>query len=896
MKYLRGRPLPDVSNDNFDDLGPAMEMDVSQPARARRSPHIARPSRIDGVAHEPMRPTPQYTSAPVRRAPNYAAPPVAEEEDGVPPVIENEAFTEEDHDLLEQEYEHIAEVERKETQIIAAWSAFEKGVSSEMCSATLRRADTFPQQGRHTGQEWRNYFLKVVKPGMESKLRKAAKASEKKPVVISSEDNEKDIYGVENNLPPLNMEFFQEAQLPSPTPVLPEKSRKISATPAKPSMSARVRAEEEEGRNFVSIPPRDKAVSEDKAAFLEDLRAIARATHKQIEPIQEVLGRQVQLYKLYSTVNDQIRFKGFNYVEENNLWPKIVPYVLGSYGLDRLAAGRALRDLYTRFLVKVGSSEHMSKSEGLDMTPATYFATSLGQPKSAAKAAIKEQAAAPSQAPSSRRSAQSVSNSPQKRANGAQNAANDMVSNQQQRYAKRKPSAGPKHSSAMASNGVASANQSPRKRQKKTHPDSLPEPSRKVVGDTLETFMKNASYETDHGDELTDADKTLLGKLVFFAKEVFDINIEVTGIPICKLYVSLPRFRKIVNKYGGYNTVTEQKLWARVAKDLGYGAASRNAELFTELEEVYGDILKDFDIWQEKVRKERERRSRLPVEEQRRLAERESVVVLRHSPPRGSSRVSQKQTRDISEMANQTVPDTFKRRQADHKGKGKEILDEVPATPEHIYNSSWQSQDASVVKDSQELIELSSDSGSDGTEAFQPINRALFKGRTATPTPEIVEEPETQEFLFMDPDSPSEQLHSEAISAAQSPVRASRKRDSSQDFDDEYDEGAAGGDSDLREYYRRCRASGYSTAVASRSLAYANQDINLAQKIWNTVSRGLPIPDNVPGLWPTPDDDVLWAELPDDDPRMMKLIKKHGREEVEDRRDTLQMLGEQGSQ
>lgn len=773
------------------------------------------------------------------------------------------------------------------------------------------------QQGRHTGQEWRNYFLKVVKPGMESKLRNAAKAGEKEPVVIGSEDeDEEDIYGMEDDLPPLNMESPQESQLPSPAPILPKKSSKISATPAKPSRSARVRAEEEEGRNFVSIPPRDEAVSkedtvseddaisqdgavsEDKAAFLEDLRTIARATHKQIEPIQEVLGRQVQLYKLHSTVNDQIRFKGFNYVEENNLWPKIVPYVLVSYGLDRLAAGKALRDLYTTFLVRVDKSTPLGNSAGSNMTPATYFAissTSSGRSQSAAKVATKGQVDAPSQAPSRISSAQSVSNSQHKLTHGARHAADNMVNNQQ-RYAKRKSSAASKPLSVMNSNGVTTANQSPGKRQKKAHPEALPEPSQQVVGDTLETFMKNASYETDHGDELSDVDKAMLGKLVFFAKEVFDINIEVTGIPIWDRYVSLPRFRKVVNKYGGYNTVTEQKLWARVAKDLGYGAASRDAKLFAELKEVYGEILKDFDIWQEKVRKERERRSRLPLEEQRRLAERKSVVVLRHSPPRGSSRVSQKQTRDISEMAKQTVLDTFKRRRVDRKGQGKEILDEVPATPEHIYNSSWQSQDASVVKNSRDTIELSSNTDSDDNEAIQPINRALFKGRARTATPEVVEEPETQEFSFISPDSPSEQLHSEAISAAQSPVRASRNRDSSQAFDDEYEEAAAGGDADLKEYYRRCRASGYSAAVASRSLAYANQDTNLAKKIWDKVARGLPIPDNVPGLWPTSDDDVLWAELSHDDPRMKKLIKKHGREEVEDRRDTLQMLGEQGSQ
>lgn len=744
---------------------------------------------------------------------------------------------------------------------------------------------------------------------MENKLRNAAKAAKKEPAVIGSEDGDQDIYGMEDGLPPLNMESPQDAQLPSAAPIFPKKSSKISATPAKPSRTARVRAEEE-GRNFVSIPPQDKAVSEDdaisqdgavsedKAAFLEDLRTIARATHKQIEPIQEVFGRQVQLYKLYSTVNDQIRFKGFNYVEENNLWPKIVPYVLGSYGLDRLAAGKALRDLYTTFLVRVDISTPLGNPAGSNMTPSTYFAISStfsGRSQSAAKAATKDQVDAPSQAPSHIRSAQSLSNSPQKPTNGARHATDNMVNNQQ-RYAKRKSSAASKPLSVMTPNGVTTASQSPRKRQKKTHPDALPEPTQKVVGDTLETFMKNASYETDHGDELTDADKTMLGKLVFFAKEVFDINIEVTGIPICNRYVSLPRFRKVVNKYGGYNTVTEQKLWARVAKDLGYGAASRDAKLFAELKEIYGEILKDFDIWQKKVRKERERRSRLPVEEQRRLAEQKSVVVLRHSPPRGSSRLSQKQTRDISEMANQTVPDTFKRRRVDRKGQGKEILDEVPATPEHIYNSSWQSQDASVVKDSRETIELTSDADSDDNEAIQPIKRALFKGRARTVTPEVVEEPEIQEFSFISPDSPSEQLHSEAISAAQSPVWASRKRVSPQGIDDEYDEGAAGGDADLKDYYRSCRASGYSAAVASRSLAYANQDTSLARKIWNTVSRGLPIPDNVPGLWPTSDDNVLWAELPDDDPTMKKLIKKHGREEVEDRWDTLQMLGEQGSQ
>ena len=772
------------------------------------------------------------------------------------------------------------------------------------------------QQGRHTGQEWRNYFLNVVKPGMERRLRRAAKAREKQLVDISPKDDEEDTYGMEDDLPPLDIESPQEAQLSSTAPILSKKSSKTSATPAKPSRSARVRADEVEGRNFVSIPPLDEAVSkedklsvddavlqdgavsEDKAAFLEDLRTIARATHKQIEPIQEVLGRQVQLYKLYSTVNDQIRFKGFSFVEENNLWPKIVPCVLGSYGLDCLAAGKALRDLYTTFLVRVDKLTPPGNSTGSNMTPPTYFAISSpfsGRSQSAAKAATKDQVDALSQASSRIRSAQSASNSPRKPNNGARHASGNTVNNQQ-RYAKRKSTAGSKSLSATTSNGVTTANQSLRNRQNNTHPESLPEPSQKVVGDTLETFMKNASYETDHGDELTDADKTMLGKLVFFAKEVFDINIEVTGIHICNHYISLPRFRKVVNKYGGYNTATEQKLWARVAKDLGYGVAFRDSKLFAELQEVYSEILKDFDIWQEKARKERERRSRLPVEEQRQLAERKSVVVLRHSPPRGSSRVSQKQTRDISEMADQTVPDTFKRRRVDRKGKGKDILDEVPATPEHIYNSSWQSQDASVVKDSQKVIELSSDSESNATESFQPINRALFEGRARTATPVVVEEPETQEFSFISPDSPSEQLYSEAVSAAQSPVRLSWKTDSSHAFYDEYDEGAAEGDADLKEYYHRCRAAGFSAAVASRSLAYANQDTNLAQTIWNKVARGLPIPDNVPGLWPTSDDDILWAELPDDDLRMRKLIQKHGREEVEDRWDTLQMLGEAGSQ
>lgn len=131
MRYYRGKTPPDVSNDDFEGLGPAMEMVASQPAPPPGHRHIVKPSQFEGAIDEPMRPAPQYTSAPTRRAPNHAASPVVEEEDDVPPVIENQEFTQEDHDLLEQEYEHIAEVERKETQIIAAWSAFERGVSSD---------------------------------------------------------------------------------------------------------------------------------------------------------------------------------------------------------------------------------------------------------------------------------------------------------------------------------------------------------------------------------------------------------------------------------------------------------------------------------------------------------------------------------------------------------------------------------------------------------------------------------------------------------------------------------------------------------------------------------------------------------------------------------------------
>lgn len=376
-------------------------------------------------------------------------------------------------------------------------------------------------------------------------------------------------------------------------------------------------------------------------------------------------------------------------------------------------------------------------------------------------------------------------------------------------------------------------------------------------------------------------------KLVDFAKDCLKIQIDVTGSAICGRWVSLPKFQEVVNGLGGYNTVARKMLWKQVAVELGYKEVGKYQGVAEELQDAYEDVLMHYDDYCRQVREERERRVSKGVQGQN-SANEDSGVAVRHTSPRqGGSSSSQKRNRSASRhVGSVTVPDTFKRRRVDRKGKGKEIQHEVPGTPEHIYNSSMLSQEASVVKDSQ-TIELSSDSESDATEAYQPIKRPLFQ-KAATPQAQTaVEEPETQEFSFMEVDSPSQQLNSEAM-ASTSPALTTRKRAAPPFEDDELVQEA----DPVNEYFKMCDDEGYEREVAVLAFSAANMKPLLAPKILSRLAKGRPIPDNIRGVWTSKDDDIMLRDLPANHPDMVKLIKKHGSEELKDRMDFLENLGQ----
>lgn len=723
----------------------------------------------------------------------------------------------------------------------------------------------------------------LLKPAMEKKLQKTTKTGNLKPEVIAidydDEEADEEADEKEEGTGAFNAESPQNVLDETPTPILLSRPPNMASV-SKGSPTGRRTSSFSEYEGVSAQKRQDYSISEDKAAFLEDLRTIARATHKQIEPIQGVCGSQVQLYDLWSTVNDT--FKSFENVDACDMWRRVAT-VLGFNISRQPEAAMRLRNLYTTFLVKVarlekaGSARVAKAAEVANPIPASSPAKSTPKTEQKHTSSISVQKptrvlpALCRNAPSGPHQEKSLGSAPPNVGGNASITHNS--------------------SPAKAISGAHPATNVRGGGQKDGHETTKaqPVPTRSEAPDeSLKSFMENASNMVGE-EELTNADKKFLGKLVIFAKECLRIEIKCTGVTICNRWVSLPKFQQVVHEYGGYDTVTERNLWKRVAYHLGYNPVARYKGVEKELHECYGEVLAEFDVFCEKVQQEKERRASLNVQGLQKLVDEYSDVLFSHTSPRqpGPSSLQRRTRKVAGDDGPANIQDTFKRRRVDRKGRGKKIPAEVPSTPEHIYNSSFASQEASVVKDSQ-VVDLVSDAESDGTEAFQPINRPIFKKTVAKLAPEVVEEPETQDFSFVSPGSPSQQLRPEAMTSVSPAVRTTKKA-TSPIYENEV---VVAAEPDLQEFFAMCETKGYESEVAVQALSYANMNQFLAQKILSTVAKGQPIPDNIRGIWTTKDDEVLLRNLPVDHPEMVKLIKKHGSDELKERSEFHENLGE----
>lgn len=719
---------------------------------------------------------------------------------------------------------------------------------------------------------------------LEEKLQKSTDSSKFKTDVIANDHKtgeDEAMRAIDVNSSEHSIDEFPARVLLSKSPNVPSSPRESGSR--KPSSTRR-------RSNIPADDKRDESVPEKKAAFLDDLRTIARATHKQIEPRQEVCGVQVQLYDLWSTVID--KFEGFENVEAGDMWGRVATHL--DFNISKhLHAPMELRNLYSTFLVNVARVDEMS---GADVSKAKAmaadaYATTQEKQKSVTATPVTEPAAPPSlhTAPPgiwSLKNPPKHSNAPPRDTPKASNARAAVkpgpsnISGNANNISKSLPARTAIEAPPTTNLQVTAVQEEDRQTT-----ESPIQPQ--AAAESLES--PNPSIEGADEEELTAADLVMLTKLVDFAKDCLGIQINVTGTAICGRWVSLPKFRKVVNGLGGYKTVTRKRLWKQVAAELGYKQMGTYQGMAKAMQDAYEDVLMHYDDYRKQVREERERRVSMGIQGLRSFDDEDSGLAAPYTlPAQTGSSSAQKRSRNASEDDGPTsVPDTFKRRRLGRKGKGKEIQAEVPESPEHIYNSSMLSQEALVAKDSQ-LIELSSDPESDGTEAYQPIKRPLFPKPAAPPAPVAVEEPDTQEFSFIEEGSPSQQRNSEAMASVSPTVPARKKAESSVKEDNHVEKADP-----VIEYFDTCTAEGYTPEVAMLAFSAANMNPVLAPKIIKRLAKGQPIPDNIRGIWTPKDDDTLLMGLPVGHPQLVKLIKKHGSEELKERMEFLENLGEE---
>ena len=172
------RPLGSRQVDGVDDRSRRVsELDRHQLSRSRANRHVGE-AEDDQDADEDDERHPPVVERFARHAPK---------------VVAGQEFSQADHDLLASEYEAILDIEQKGKSVIQAWSGFSKGVSTEFAFRDPKSADVLSlQHGRHTADEWYNYFQTTVKPQMERKLRKAVESKKTKWPVITMEEVDKE--------------------------------------------------------------------------------------------------------------------------------------------------------------------------------------------------------------------------------------------------------------------------------------------------------------------------------------------------------------------------------------------------------------------------------------------------------------------------------------------------------------------------------------------------------------------------------------------------------------------------------------------------------------------------------------------------------------------------------
>ncbi|KAL5350747.1 hypothetical protein ACLOAV_004316 [Pseudogymnoascus australis] len=834
IKQHSDRPRPDIDMDTTDW---PIKSKVDRPRRAIPSTPPSKnvttsPNASDAGKH----PVPADSPLPATSYSPEDEPPLTEET----PLITNVPFTDEDIEFLEKEYCDIINL-APET-LVYAWEAF----------AT--------KYGRHPAGDWCNYYHTVFMPRKfrESK-ENDARATKPKPARGQGSTSK-----------------------PYTTPV------RTTVSSRSPTESRHIASHRKLGRggDIASSPPESETSKDQsqigssvgKAKFLEDLREISNTINREIEPSFSICGRKLELYDLWSVVNKPA-FGGYRKVEEANRWLQVaLKLEINTY--EHKTAHTALKNEYRDKLVNLDAYISARDNGETKVRTSPKKSTEPATPVMA----IPTQTVENSHVYSSMRKDGNTKRhtSLTKSTDKSMTAVPTQTPEQAHAdsFARKDTKTKGRVSLAKSTNPVtpitATPTRSPGQANNLSSDVSTPKTLRQVTVLPRESANKDTAAERIR-QSLGHGAFAFLQSISEFARDCLPHSIIFEPI-VSKRKISLFEVWKTsLPLLGHFDDIEGREVWDDVATKLGF-EVSAHPSAPDELRQICEDFLLDFYEFfiQREQEKMKEEALRQQSEDQGQSEEEVggSSDDNLEPPPlafRTAGPGRQKRSHDqdsISAVVESRPTSSHSHSKRPRISKGKERADEIPSTPEHIYNSHMNDNGKLPGHPSahnKKLIETN-------IEYFDPPSPSEHD---SSPSRQIESEAKKSYTSHSQNNNDEEETQLQTESQSDEEIKGYTPP-SQNNHDEEETQSQTESQSNIetQKFIDRFLAEGFEFKIIQQMLIITIMDAELSERLLYYYANGLEIPKNVAGVWTEEDDNAIKSHVQSG--RYNRILEKHG--------------------
>lgn len=650
------------------------------------------------------------------------------------------------------------------------------------------------QYGRHTAGDWCHHYLKVFKP------RKCQESEDEDARAVKPKPNRGQVSTSKTYTTPVRAAVSSRSSTESRDTVL---HRKLGEDGTITSKSPESETSKDQPQIGASV---------DKAKFLEDLRELSSAIKRDIEPSFSLYGRKLELYDLWSVVNKP-EFGGFQKVGETNRWLQVAIKL----GINTYRHETAHMDLKREYRDTLVSLDTFISLRDNGETKGRTSPEKSGGPATPV-AAIPTRAAEQAHAYTSAR-----------KDGNTKRRASLTKSTEPVTPVTAIPTQTPEQSHILSS-GV-----------------STPKTLRPATVLPRESANKDAAARRIR-QSLGHGELAFLQSLSEFARDVLHDSVTFEPI-VSKRKISLFNvWTASLPLLGHFDDIEDREVWDDLATKLGF-EVSAHPSAPDELRQICEDFLLDFyeyfiRIEQEKLKEEALRQQFEDHGQSEEEAVEDSDDNL--EPPslafRNAGPGRQKRPHDqdsISAVVESRPTSSHSHNKRPRISKGKERADEIPSTPEHIYNSHLHSD------------------GKLPDHSNAQNNKLMETNIEYFPPPSSLEELDS---------SPTRQLRSEAEKGYTPPSQNNNEEEATQS--------QTGSHEEIKEFIERFDAEGFDIEIIKQMLIITTMEVEPAERLLSDCAKGLEIPKNVAGVWTEEDDNGVKSHVKSGGYK--RTLKKHG--------------------